>query len=193
MMNVEFIESSHRYLYDGIIVPVSVTQLISWKLGTGYEDVPEMVLKRKAEYGTRIHALIEDYLTKGEYNANGSYEIATMEAFKDLQRKLPKIKAVEEIVCFEGRLAGKIDLIFQDGSIGDIKTYASVDDLALEKLKWQISLYLFCKYGKQMNKRKKNFLVHLPKSMKYSVKQIDGIYTYSKCLKLLEEYEEAHK
>lgn len=192
MTNVEFIEKSHRYLYEGVLVPVSVTQLVSWKLGTGYEGVPEEVLKRKAEYGTRIHSLIEDYLTKGEYSASSSYEIATMEAFKDLQRKLPKVKACEEIVCFEGRLAGKVDIIFQDGSIGDIKTYANVDEHALEKLKWQISLYLFCKYGKKMNRRKKNYLIHLPKSMKYSLTKIEGIYTYSKCLKLLEEYEACH-
>ena len=60
-----FLEKSHTYLNDdGIIIP-SVTQLISWKFGSGYEDVPKEVLQAKASYGTRIHALVEEYCKKG--------------------------------------------------------------------------------------------------------------------------------
>ena len=58
---MKFLEKTHTYLNDdGIIIP-SVTQLISWKFGSGYEDVPKKILEAKAAYGTRIHALIEEY------------------------------------------------------------------------------------------------------------------------------------
>lgn len=67
---VKFIESSHTYLNDdGVIIP-SVTQLLSWKFGSGYDNVPEDVLKAKAQYGTRIHAMVEEYCKTGKMNCN---------------------------------------------------------------------------------------------------------------------------
>lgn len=186
---MEFLEKVHVYLNDyGQIIP-SVTQLISWKFGSGYDEVPEAILKSKAEYGTRIHALIEEWHKTGKNEKLNPQQNLSMMAYKDLAKNLPNVVGNEIMCCFDNRLAGTLDLLYEDGSIGDIKTYATLDEKALFKLKWQISLYLFCYYGEKMNNHQNNHLIWLPKSMKYAHKLIEGIYSYEECLKLLEEYE----
>ena len=188
---MEFIKSEHLYLNDyGIIIP-SVTQLISWKLGSGYDDVPKAILQRKAEYGTSIHALIEKYHETGSYKATNPYQVASLEAYKSLASKLPNVSACEELVMFDNRLAGCIDLIYEDGSLGDIKTYATLDEHALLKLRWQLSLYTMCKYGDDKEAfLKKGHLVWLPKSMAFKTQEIE-LFSYEDCIALLEEYEKA--
>ena len=194
-INMRYIDSTHTYLNDdGVIIP-SVTQLISWKFGSGYEDVPEDVLKAKAKYGTRIHALVEEYCKQGKNQPyRNPVEAMSMVAYIDIASKLPKVVANEQIVCFDNRLAGTLDLLYEDGTIGDIKTYYNLDDNAMFKIKWQISLYLFCKYGKDMKNYNNNHLIYLPRSMKnYGHYDINDIHTYDDCLSLLEEYENAHE
>lgn len=188
---MEFIASRHIYLNDyGIIIP-SVTQLISWKFGSGYDDVPKAILERKAKYGSAIHELIENYEKKGSYKAQTPYQIASMTAYKDLAKKLPKVVDSEKMVMFDNRLAGQIDLVYEDGSLGDVKTYATVDEHALLKLRWQLSLYMFCLLGdKDPDYQLKTcHLLHLPKSMQYGTYEIDQLYSYKDCLALLQEYE----
>ena len=55
---VEYIGETHTYLVDGVIVP-SVTQLLQFKFPNKYSGIPQKVLDSKAEYGTKIHKLIE--------------------------------------------------------------------------------------------------------------------------------------
>ena len=188
---MEFIENGHIYLNDlGIIIP-SVTQIIAWKFGSGYDDVPKQILQAKAKYGTGIHALIEEYEKTGSYKAKNPYQIATMEAYKDLASKLPKVSSNEELVMFDNRLAGCIDIIYEDGTIGDIKTYATLDEHALLKLKWQLSFYTLCKYGMDQEAfNRKGILIWLPKSMTYKSQDIE-LVSADECVALLEEYEQA--
>ena len=184
---MEFLQSSHTYLNDyGIIIP-SVTQLIEWKFGSGYDDVPQNVLQAKAEYGTRIHSYIEDVNNGIEPEIISVTEKATLRAYKMLAAKLPKVIKSEEAVCFDNRLAGTIDIVYENGEIGDIKTYASLDSEKLLKTKWQLSLYYLCK---GINKNKAH-LLHLPKTMKYSHIALD-MFTFDECIALLEEYEACH-
>ena len=189
---VEFIKETHQYINEfGIIVP-SVTQLINWKLGDGYGDVPEAILKAKAEYGTKLHTLIEKYCKEGSYETSNPYHYASMEAYKILEKKLPRVVANEQMVDFDNRLAGTIDIVYEDDSLGDIKTYATLDEHALLRVKWQLSLYMLCKYGKKMDKIaqkvKTNHMLHFPKNMSYGKYNI-GIFTSDECINLLEEYE----
>lgn len=191
---MKFLEKTHTYLNDdGIIIP-SVTQLISWKFGSGYEDVPKKILEAKAAYGTRIHALIEEYCKTGKLPAvKNPTELLSITAFVDMASKMPKVVANEELVCFQNRLAGTLDLLYEDGCVGDIKTYYSLDENALFKTTWQVNLYLFCKYGRDMANYQNNHLIYLPRSMKnYGHYELKLEHSYEDCLQLLVEYEACH-
>lgn len=184
---MEFLEKSHTYLNDdGIIIP-SVTQLIAWKFGSGYDDVPKEILNAKAEYGSQIHYLIEQTNKGINPECNGKLETCSLRAYKIMASKLPKVKESEKMVCFDNRLAGTVDIIYENGEIGDIKTYAQLDSDKLLKTKWQISLYYLCLGTKQNS----GYLLHIPKSMKYSKQQLDT-FSFEECIKLLEEYEACH-
>ena len=188
-----FLEKSHTYLNDdGIIIP-SVTQLISWKFGSGYEDVPKEVLQAKASYGTRIHALVEEYCKKGIAQWKTPLEATMLNAYTTIAKKLPKVIGNEIMVCFDNRLAGTLDLLYEDGTAGDIKTYYQLTDHSWLNLRWQISLYLFCKYGRDMDKYPVNHLVYLPRSLKdFGHYAVDQLHSYDECLSLLQEYEAEH-
>ncbi len=188
---MEFIESKHLYLNDyGIIIP-SVTQVISANIGSGYDDVPASILAAKAEYGTNIHKLIEKYHKEDIVSPRNNLEKASLMAYKRVEKKLPKVVVSEKIVMFEQRLAGTIDLVYEDGTIGDIKTYATVDEHQLLKLKWQLSLYALCLYGRDnYNSNMINHLIHLPKQMNYSSRDIE-MFTLDECLEFLDRYEQS--
>lgn len=186
---MEFIASKHIYLNDyGIIIP-SVTQVINANIGSGYDGVPEDVLKAKAYYGTCIHKIIEMYHKNEPYWPSSNVEVATLMAYKKLERKLPPVKESEKRCMFEQRLAGTIDLVYADGTLGDIKTYAVVDEHAMLKLKWQLSLYYLCLYGREGYRQVRNHLIHLPKNMNYSTSEVD-MFTLEECLDFLRQYEE---
>ena len=190
---VTFIPSSHTYLNeDGIIIP-SVTQLISWKFGSGYENVPKDVLEAKARYGTRVHEIVEQYCKTGKADVRNPQEAMHLASYVEISKKTPRVIANEQLVCFDNRLAGTLDLLYENGCVGDIKTYADLNDHALFKTTWQVCLYLFCKYGTDMEKYQDNKLVYLPKSMKYGVYDLELEHSYDECLELLKEYEAAHE
>ena len=189
---MEFIPSRHLYLNDyGIVIP-SVTQIIAANLGTGYDNVPESVLKAKAYYGTNIHKLIENYHKGSENKPRNSLEAATLMAYKKMEKRLPAVIFSEKMCMFEQRLAGTIDLIYADGTIGDIKTYAVLDDHVMLKLKWQLSLYYLCLYGRNGYKQVTNHMVHLPKAMNFSLVDV-AMFTLDECLNFIELYESNKK
>ena len=53
-MHIEFIESSHTYLVNGIIVP-SVTQIMKGDSDNVYNGIPSHILEKAAERGTAVH------------------------------------------------------------------------------------------------------------------------------------------
>ena len=61
---VEYIESSHQYLIDGVLVP-SVTHIVSLILPNKYSGVPESVLNRKADFGTHVHEAVQNNSNEG--------------------------------------------------------------------------------------------------------------------------------
>ena len=61
---LEYIDDTHTYLVDGIIVP-SITQLIKMKFKNKYDAVPKEVLKKAADKGTAMHLAIELYEKEG--------------------------------------------------------------------------------------------------------------------------------
>ena len=146
--NIEFIESTHTYLVDGIIVP-SVTQIIT-KMDPGmYKGVSKAVLKNAAERGDRVHSLIEywnEHEDTPEWYEKKSFEALSLKRYQSLQITHNIAASGQEIpVCYrhEGMpiFAGKFDMVAMvDGelSIVDIKTTAAYHREYLEK---QLTLY----------------------------------------------------
>ena len=61
---LEYIDETHTYLYDGVVLP-SITQLLKVKFGNKYNGIPKATLERAAEQGTAVHKAIEDYERDG--------------------------------------------------------------------------------------------------------------------------------
>lgn len=137
---LEYIDDSHTYLVDGVIVP-SITQILKLKFGGKYDNVSRQTLQRASEKGTAVHSAIEMYCKTGE--DNGLKEVHN---FKFLQRAY-NFKVVGNeipVILFMNDkpvLAGRLDLVLEmDGKIGlaDIKRTATLDK---EYLAYQLNLY----------------------------------------------------
>lgn len=132
---IEFREDTHEYFLDGRKL-ISVTQLMrKHGLAPSYEGVNNELLKAKAERGTLIHKEIEDYLKKGELGF--TTELVNFVAHTSYNNDKPI--ASEEIV-YSDLVAGTVDLVFNDGTIADIKTTAT---LHKEAVSWQLSIYAY--------------------------------------------------
>lgn len=138
--DVEFIEETHTYLINGVIVP-SITQLLKKKFGGKYKYVNSDLLKKSAELGTKTHKAIEDYCRYGI--EDDSKELRN---FKFLQKHYNfsvKDNEVTVILFKEDKpiSAGRLDLVLEiDGKIGggDIKRTSTLDK---EYLAYQLNLY----------------------------------------------------
>lgn len=137
---LEYLDETHTYLVDGIIVP-SITQLLTMKFGTGYERVPKEVLNEAARKGTEMHESIER-LCKGE-KIPATKEIQNFKFLK----KMYKFKVIDNevpIILFDGETpiaAGRLDMVIEiDGKLGlaDLKRTANLDK---NRLAYQLNLY----------------------------------------------------
>lgn len=132
---IEFREDTHEYFLDGKKL-ISVTQLMrKHGLAPSYDSVPEAVLKAKAERGTLIHKEIEQYIKEREIG----FTTELYHFIDQIKEKELKPIASEQIV-YNDVVAGTIDLIFEDGTIADIKTTAT---LHKEAISWQLSIYSY--------------------------------------------------
>lgn len=135
---IEFREDTHEYYAYGKKL-ISVTQLMrKHGLAPSYDGVPSEVLRAKAERGTMVHKEIEDYIKNGEVGFTTElYNFIEYINDNDL-----RVYASEEIV-YNDVVAGTVDLIFEDGTIADIKTTAT---LHKEAISWQLFIYAYL-YG----------------------------------------------
>lgn len=138
---LEYIDESHIYICDGVIIP-SITQLLRKKFGGKYAKVPKDVLKRAADKGTALHRAIEDYCQTGE-----EADLKEVRNFKFLQKKYDFTVIGNEIpVILEWEpkkpiCAGRLDLVlFMGGEVGiaDIKRTSTLDKMYLG---YQLNLY----------------------------------------------------
>ena len=138
--SLEYIDESHTYLVDGIIVP-SITQIIKIKFGNKYSGVSNEILNKAAENGTRVHEVIEKLCNSGEVE-----DIKEVKNFMFLQKHY-KFEVVDNevpIIIFKDDVpicAGRLDLVLKiDGLIGggDIKRTSTLDK---EYLTYQLNLY----------------------------------------------------
>lgn len=184
---IEFLEDTHTYLADGIIIP-SVSELIRFKFPEAYKGVPERILKKKASYGTKVHQMIEDFIeekiTLEEIKAkriDPDIKIA-VEQFDALRKKwMFYVKDMEQIVSYRGRYAGMYDIRTITDELIDIKTTSTLHE---NWLSWQLGLY----YTALEIKKPYGYVLWIPKGKMAQIKQIDVVST-QECVQLIEEYE----
>ena len=76
---VEYIDESHTYLVDGIILP-SITQILKVKFGNKYQGISKEVLDNAAAKGTRVHEAIEKWY---KYNVTRYMLVLTIKSLKN--------------------------------------------------------------------------------------------------------------
>lgn len=137
---LEYIDCSHTYLVDGVIVP-SITQILKIKFGGKYSNVNKTVLKRAADKGTEVHRAIQDYCEKGTES-----DLKEVRNFKFLQKSygFEVLQNEVPVILFRDDApiaAGRLDLVLEiDGKIGggDIKRTSTFDK---EYTAMQLNLY----------------------------------------------------
>ena len=184
---IEFLEDTHTYLADGIIIP-SVSELIRFNFPEAYANIPDRILKKKASYGTKVHQTIEAFLRKEftledlkKKRIDPDIKIA-VEQFESLRRKwMFEIKDMEQIVSWRNKFAGQFDLLTVDNFIIDIKT---TTDLHEDWLALQLGLY----YLASGIKKDFGYCMWVPKGKMAKVIKIP-VVDEEKCVQLVGEYE----
>ena len=137
---LEFIEDTHQYLVDGLMVD-SVTQILSKKYAHKFDGVPDKVLRSAANKGTELHEHIERYCKEGIES-----ELPEFRNFLFLQKQY-KFSVLENevpVILWDDRIpvaAGRLDMIINmDGKMGiaDIKRVSVLDKAYLAD---QLNLY----------------------------------------------------
>lgn len=137
---LEYIDETHTYLVDGVIVP-SITQILKIKFGNKYDGISKEVLDKAAKKGTAIHEAIENYCKTGEVE-----DVKEVKNFIFLQKhfKFEVIANEVPIILFKDGVpiaAGRLDLVLKIDDViggGDIKRTSTLDK---EYLAYQLNLY----------------------------------------------------
>lgn len=83
-MMIEFLEETHTYLVEGILTP-SVTELIhNIYMPNQYSGISKAVLANAADYGNRVHSLVEHWNSTGttpDWLEKKSYEMIAMNSY----------------------------------------------------------------------------------------------------------------
>lgn len=137
---LEYIDESHTYIYDGVILP-SITQMMKIKFGNKYKNVDQTVLNKASEKGTAVHKAIEEYEQQGkgsEYVELRNY-MFLKKAYNfeciDNEVSVVLFQDDEPIAC------GRLDLVLAENGelgLGDIKRTATLDK---NYLAYQLNLY----------------------------------------------------
>lgn len=136
---VVFNEENHTYMLGDKQLQ-GITGMIGRQLFPNkYKDIPEYILKKAAEKGSRIHAQCQFVDTTG-------FPPESIEAENYLRERTNagyKAFANEYTVSDNEFFASNIDCVWEKNdriSLGDIKTTASLDR---EYLSWQLSIYAY--------------------------------------------------
>ena len=185
---VTFIEEGHIYLNSkGKQIP-SVSQLVNFACGNAYANVDRRILQKKADYGTRVHAILQDVaehpnkmLNADEFNMN---ELIAIGEYKRLMNKYSFfVKNVERQVDYKELYAGRYDLLTIDNKLVDFKTYASIDEDKIERFSWQLGFY----YLALRVEEKIGYIMWLPKGLPGKVIEVKA-KSWRECLDCLEQY-----
>ena len=147
---IEFIEGSHTYLLDGVIIP-SVTQILQKKFPDKYKGVDSAILSKKASYGTLLHKCIELIEKKKikrpiayckRYLNIDIYQEESIKQYLEIKKKYNiEVLESEKTVHYKNKYCGTLDmkgLVNGKKAIIDIKTTYELDK---EYVSWQDSMY----------------------------------------------------
>ena len=183
--DLEFIESSHTYLYRGVIIP-SVTQLMKRLSEEHYRGISEQRLAIAANRGTRVHQAIYEFETLGLMTTDEEVKPYLTEYIIAKSRYGFK-PLCQEFALTNGIYAGTLDMLAElDGRqvIVDLKATS-----VLNKLLGQIQLAGYvelCEYnGIGVND---TYILHLTKD-KHKLHKITPNFT--EWTRLVEEYLDA--
>jgi hypothetical protein len=137
---LEYLDDSHEYLVDGILVP-SITTMLKSKFGGKYEGISKDTLQNASRLGTAVHEAIERMCKEGV-----EAELPEVRNFKFLQKQygFEVMENEVPVILFyddEPVSAGRLDLVLMmDGKTGlaDIKRTSTLDK---EYLAYQLNLY----------------------------------------------------
>ena len=137
---LEYIDETHTYLYDGVVLP-SITQLLKVKFGNKYNGIPKETLERASVQGTAVHKAIEYFEQEGIES-----ELPELRNYKFLKRayNFECIDNEVPVVLFhndEAVACGRLDLVLTEGDkigLGDIKRTSVLDK---NYLAYQLNLY----------------------------------------------------
>lgn len=148
METLEFLESEHIYLKNGILVP-SVTQILQLIFPNKYKNVDKIILNKKASFGTEGHSIIEK-LDVSDINIaknqildikNKDLEVCIREYLRLVKKYKIEPLEHEKMVSYRYLFCGTLDLIANIEGIRtlcDIKFTAELDK---EYLSWQLGMY----------------------------------------------------
>lgn len=137
---LEYIDETHTYIYDGIVLP-SITQILKCKFCGKYDRIPPEILQRAAEMGIVVHKAVEDYEQRGV-----EVDIPELWGWKFLKKvhQFDCIANEVPVVLFRDGVAvagGRLDLVLAENGhigLGDIKRTAKLDK---KYLAYQLNLY----------------------------------------------------
>lgn len=130
---VEFDEAAHRYTYEGKEL-TGVTPIVSWMYPETYAGVNDETMQKAAARGSAIHEECQMWGALGiePETAEGK------EYVKLVDGNGLEIIDVEYLVTDCESLASSVDVVFADGSLGDIKTTSQIH---FENVALQLNIY----------------------------------------------------
>lgn len=172
LSNIEFIEKEHKYLVNGIIVPSVTTVLGTTIFKDMYANVPDYILKNKANYGTRVH----DAILYDTDQGLTIYEKASYQQWKKLQKREQIEPLKQEIkVAYKYYFAGTFDMIAMYKGRKILIDFKTTYKLEEDYLAWQLSMYKLAyehRFGEQIDDL---YAIWLPKGKIGKLIKIDPI------------------
>lgn len=132
MNKIEFLEDTHQYLYNGVLIP-SVSAIIR---DDKYLGIPDHILEKAADKGVKVHKATEDIDKKKKVRIDNEYAPYVLQYALWKLEHAKEWSDVETIVYTED-YAGTVDRIQRKGDeilICDIKTTSKIyeDSLSLQ-------------------------------------------------------------
>jgi hypothetical protein len=137
---MEYIDETHTYIYDGVVLP-SITQILKIKFGNKYDGVSKSTLERASQQGTAVHQAIEDFEKQGIESPLPELRnykfLKKAHGFECIDNEVPVV-----LFYYDAPIAcGRLDLVLTEGDetgLGDIKRTATLDK---NYLAYQLNLY----------------------------------------------------
>lgn len=172
-MIIEFIEETHTYLINGVLVP-SVTTIIKKIMPDKYDGISPRILEKKARYGVKGHKIIEtigtnmmnenealNYLMDlyDEKDINQDLSISIREYIRLCKKHDIEVIENEKVVNYGYEFVGTLDMIANVNNIRSLIDIKFTSELDKEYLSWQLGMYEMA----SGEKFKEHYCLWLPK------------------------------